>query len=57
MGVVVRIKKDDEAKKTLEALSALSQKKGKKLSDFYGRLPGAFGNGLDYQKKLRNEWQ
>ena len=26
------------------------------LKDYYGKLPGAFGDGLEYQKKMRNEW-
>lgn len=25
--------------------------------DFYGKLPGSFGDGLEYQKRIRNDWQ
>ncbi len=28
-----------------------------KIKDFYGKLKGAFGDGLEYQKKVRNDWQ
>ena len=61
MGVVVKISKNSlakDTKKTLEELSNKSTKqKGKSLKDYFGKLPGAFGDGLEYQKKARNEWQ
>lgn len=28
-----------------------------KLKDYYGKLKDAYGDGLEYQKKVRNEWQ
>lgn len=61
MGVVVRISKNSSTKDTKKALKELSNKstkqKGKSLKDYFGKLPGAFGDGLEYQKKARNEWQ
>jgi hypothetical protein len=33
-----------------------SKEKKKTLADFYGSLPNTFGDGLAYQKKVRNEW-
>ena len=31
-------------------------RKKKKLTDFFGKLKGHFGDGLEYQCKLRDEW-
>jgi hypothetical protein len=33
------------------------KKKKKTLADFYGKLSGTFGDGLAYQKNVRNEWR
>ncbi len=61
MGVVVRIRKNDKPEDAFKALGELRkktrQKKGKTLADFYGKLSDSFGDGLAYQKKIRNEWQ
>ncbi len=61
MGVIVRISKYSQVEETRKALDMLNKKSRKKktksLADFYGKLPGAYGDGLGYQKKLRNEWQ
>ena len=60
MGTVVRIKKGNTAAEAKEALSQLiksRQKQRKKIADYYGKQPGLFGDGLTYQKKLRDEWQ
>jgi hypothetical protein len=61
MGVIVRISKNDKPEDAVKALNDFAKKsrkrKGKSLSDFYGKLAGAFGDGLSYQKKIRNEWQ
>lgn len=46
----------EETRKALDKLAKNKGKKKKRLSDFYGKMPGTYGNGLDYQKKLRNEW-
>ena len=57
--MIVRIKskqKPEETIKALEKLSRARKKKKKKLSDFYGKLQGAYGDGLAYQKKVRDEW-
>ena len=58
--MVVRISKKskpEEVKKALKKLSAQRRKKKKTLTDFYGKLPGAFGDALTYQKKVRDEWR
>ncbi len=61
MGVVVRISKHSQIEETRKALDMLNKKnrrkKSKSLTDFYGKLPGTYGDGLGYQKKIRNEWQ
>ncbi len=61
MGVIVRISKNnkiEDARKALEIFTKKSRKKkSKTLTDFYGELPRVFGDGLSYQKKIRNEWQ
>ena len=54
--MVIMIKKDadqDEIKAALEKIKANSEKP--KLMDFYGKMKGKFGDGLTYQKELRNE--
>lgn len=48
--------KPEEAQKALERMARARKKSKKKLSDFYGKLPGVYGNGLTYQKKVRDEW-
>jgi len=61
MGLIVKISKNNSAQETKKALEELSRMKArekpKTLRDFFGKLPGAFGEGLEYQKKSRNEWQ
>jgi hypothetical protein len=55
--MVITIKKG-ETKKDIEAAVKRLKKKANqpKLSDFYGKLKGKFGDGLTYQKKIRDEW-
>jgi hypothetical protein len=60
MGIVIKISSKNNPEQVRKALEKLrkSKKKGKKtLSDFYGKLPNMFGDGLEYQKKVRNEWK
>lgn len=38
------------------ALEKIKKQPKAKLSDYYGKMKGAFGDGLSYQKKVRNEW-
>jgi len=55
--MVIYIKKGDSQKDIESALKRLKNKKRKpKLAEFYGKLPGVFGDGLEYQKKIRDEW-
>ncbi|SER39686.1 hypothetical protein [Pedobacter rhizosphaerae] len=55
--MVIVIDKNSD-KKTIEASLKKIQvgKKKFKLSDFAGKLKGVFGDGVDFQKKIRNEW-
>jgi hypothetical protein len=44
--------------KALEVLpKKLGTEKKESLKDYFGRLPDTFGDGLEYQKKARNEWK
>ena len=57
--MIVKISAKNSSEETHRVLTKLVKnrnKKKKKLSDFYGKMPGTYGNGLDYQKKIRNEW-
>lgn len=56
--MVVIINKDASKKDIEKALKKLNKAMPKKpnLSDFYGKLKGVFGDGLTYQKNIRNEW-
>jgi hypothetical protein len=56
--MVITIKKGESKKEIAAAVKRLTKKKAAKpaLADFYGKLKGKFGDGLTYQKQLRNEW-
>lgn len=45
---------DKEIRKALKKIKNNSEKS--KLKDFFGALPGVFGDGLKYQKQIRNDW-
>jgi hypothetical protein len=54
--MVIIINKNTSAEEISEALKKLPKSKKKNLSSFYGKLKGAFGYGIAYQKNIRNEW-
>jgi hypothetical protein len=56
--VIPRNASKDEIKQTVSQLkqNAPEDSRKKSLSDFAGTLKGVYGDGLDYQKKMRNEW-
>ncbi len=55
--MVVTIKKGQGKKEIAAAIKRLEKRTAKaSLSDFYGKLKGKFGDGVSYQKKLRDEW-
>ncbi len=56
-GMVLRIKKG-QSKKQIEAAVKRLQKDASKpvLADFLGKMKGKFGDGVTYQKELRNDW-
>jgi len=60
MGLIIKVSKNDTPEQTIKALDKLSKKnkatKNKSLAAFYGKLKGVFGDGLTYQKQMRNEW-
>lgn len=54
--MIITVNKDTKAKEIDEALKKLPEPKKKNLKSFYGKLKGAFGDGLTYQKNIRDEW-
>ncbi len=54
--MVVTIKKGEGKKEIEAAIKRLNKNRPSKpsLVDFYGKLKGKFGDGLKYQKELRN---
>ena len=56
--MVITIKKGEGKKEIEAAVKRMGKKRVNKpaLVDFYGKLKGKFGDGLTYQKKLRDEW-
>ena len=54
--MVIIIKKDTTAEEIKEALKKLPKRETKSLASFYGKLKGAFGVGLAYQKAIRDDW-
>jgi len=57
--MIIRISiknKPEETRKALEKLARSRRKKKKKLADFYGKGKGIYGNAIDYQNEVRNEW-
>jgi len=52
--MVIIIKKDTSAEEIKEALKRLPNYEKKSLASFYGKLKGAFGDGLAYQKAIRD---
>ena len=58
MGVIVKISAESSPSETKKALEKLPKNQSKKtLKEYFGKLPGAFGDGLEYQKKVRNDWE
>ncbi|MEP6614105.1 MAG: hypothetical protein ABJA76_19515 [Mucilaginibacter sp.] len=54
--MVITINKDTKTEEINEALKKLPKTKKKSMKSFYGKLKGTFGDGLEYQKNIRNEW-
>jgi hypothetical protein len=55
--MVITINKNTKSEEIGAALQKLNKSKKKSnLTDYFGKLKGAFGDGLEYQKKIRNEW-
>lgn len=55
--MVVTIKKGSKKEDILREVAKISKSETNGgLLDFFGKMKGAFGDGLEYQKKIRNEW-
>ena len=55
--MVVIINKETDKKQIEYALKQIEKsRKKKKLIDFFGKLKGHFDDGLEYQRKFRDEW-
>jgi hypothetical protein len=54
--MVITINKDTKPASIEKAVKKLPKQKKKSLTSFYGKLKGAFGDGLAYQKRVRDEW-
>ena len=56
--IIPRNASKDEIRQTVSQLkqNAPELAKKKSLSDFVGTLKGVYGDGLEYQKTIRNEW-
>lgn len=55
--MVIVISKKSGKKQIADALKQLQKNKNNiALADFYGKLKGQFGEGIDYQRKIRDEW-
>jgi len=53
--MVIRVYKNTTAEELNEALKKLQRVKKKGVGSFYGKLKGAFGDGMEYQKMIRDE--
>jgi hypothetical protein len=51
--MVIIINKSTTQKEIDELLKMFHRSNKKNLVSFYGKLKGAFGDGLEYQKKVR----
>ncbi|MBY0433159.1 MAG: hypothetical protein K2U26_03525 [Cyclobacteriaceae bacterium] len=60
MPVLIKVTRKTKTEAIQKALHKIAGKKRqpykKKIADFFGALPDTFGDGLTYQKKLRDEW-
>ncbi len=55
--MVITINKDTKPDEIDAGLKKLSKsRKSGGMAKYYGKLKGAFGDGLEYQKKIRDEW-
>ncbi len=59
--MTVYIKKTDTVeqmnRKIARVMRAGKKKKGFPAHKFLGKLKGVYGDGLEYQKKMRDEWE
>jgi hypothetical protein len=59
--MIVTERKSSRVHQVKSDLTKLTRRKKtsgkKKLSDYYGKLKGVFGDGLTYQKQVRSEWK
>jgi hypothetical protein len=53
--MIITINKETSPGDIDKAIKNLPKSKKKSLSNFYGKLKGVFGDGLAYQKRVRDE--
>ncbi|HWZ04217.1 MAG TPA: hypothetical protein VNX40_11450 [Mucilaginibacter sp.] len=51
--MVIKINRNTKPEDIQKALSKLPMSDKKTIASFYGKLKGAFGDGLKYQKNIR----
>ncbi len=60
MAIIVKVNRKTKPGAVQKALKKLAKKNikadRKTIADFYGALPKVYGDGLKFQKKLRDEW-
>jgi hypothetical protein len=54
--MIIRLDKNSKPEEINQKLESLAKNKRKSMAEFSGKLKGVFGDGLTYQKKVRNEW-
>jgi hypothetical protein len=58
--MTIRVKKPVTAGKLAKAEKTLANRKGKRkgfdAKKYLGKLKGVFGDPVEYQRKIRNEW-
>ncbi|GIL23924.1 MAG: hypothetical protein BroJett042_24370 [Bacteroidota bacterium] len=60
MAIIVKVTRKTKPETIQKALRKMAGKRAagnkKTIADFYGALPSTYGDGLTYQKQLRDEW-
>ena len=55
--MTIIIKKDQSVSEVEDAKKRIRKKANQHtLADYFGKLKSVYGDGVDFQKKLRDEW-
>lgn len=49
--------KNRKIEKVMRAGSKTKSKKAFDIDKYFGKVKGVYGDGLEYQKKIRDEWE